>query len=163
MSQIPKIWNWKWFLLSNSNPLLHRWESESKSPSVVFDSLRPHGLYNPQNSPGQNLEWVAFPFTRGSSQPRDRTKVLHCRQILHQLSHQGSPIWMRKVRLKNTYLNDRYATVTTSPPLISSVPIGSVVNAVSWYLWASFLVCPHIIYFLVSVFCFLVMRLGSNN
>ena len=78
------------------------------------------------------LEWVASPFSRGSSQPRDQTQVsrtlwadslpaepqgkpkntgvgslsllqgifptqgsnpglLHCRQILCQLSHQGSP------------------------------------------------------------------------
>src|SRR5574337_505661 len=38
------------------------------------------------------LEWVAFPFSRRSSQPRDRTQVsLHCRQILYQLSHKGSP------------------------------------------------------------------------
>ena len=76
------------------------------------------------------LEWVAFPFSKGSSQPRDRTQVsriagwslpaepqgkpkntgvgslslfqgifstqesnwglLHCRQILYQLSYQGS-------------------------------------------------------------------------
>ena len=35
------------------------------------------------------LEWVAFPFSRGSSQPRDQT---HCRRILYQLSHQGSPL-----------------------------------------------------------------------
>ena len=35
------------------------------------------------------LEWVAFPFSRGSSQPRDQT--LHCRLILYQLSYQGSP------------------------------------------------------------------------
>ena len=34
------------------------------------------------------LEWEAIPFTRGSSQPRDRT---HYRHILYQLSHQGSP------------------------------------------------------------------------
>ena len=33
-------------------PLLH--ESESGSRSVVSDSLRPHGLYSPWNSPGQN-------------------------------------------------------------------------------------------------------------
>ena len=39
------------------------------------------------------LEWVAFPFSRGSSQPRDRT-LPQCRQILYQLSHKGSPrIW----------------------------------------------------------------------
>ena len=38
------------------------------------------------------LEWVAFPFSRGSSPPRDRTQVTHiCRQILYQLSHKGSP------------------------------------------------------------------------
>ena len=39
------------------------------------------------------LEWVAFPFSRVSSQPRDRTQVslLHYRQILYQLSHKGSP------------------------------------------------------------------------
>ena len=27
---------------------------ESESHSVVFHSLRPHGLYSPWNSPGQN-------------------------------------------------------------------------------------------------------------
>ena len=36
----------------------------------MSDSLQPHGLYSPWNSPGQVLEWVAFPFSRGSSQPR---------------------------------------------------------------------------------------------
>ena len=35
------------------------------------------------------LDWVAFPFSRGSSQPRDGSNpgLLHCRQILYQLSH----------------------------------------------------------------------------
>ena len=38
-------------------------------------------------------EWVSFPLSRGSSQPRDQSQVsrIHCRQILYQLSHQGSP------------------------------------------------------------------------
>ena len=34
------------------------------------------------------LGWVAFPFPRGSSQPREQTQV--CRQTLYQLSHRGS-------------------------------------------------------------------------
>ena len=34
------------------------------------------------------LEWVARPSSRGSSQPRDQTQVLHCRQILYCLSQQ---------------------------------------------------------------------------
>ena len=38
------------------------------------------------------LEWVVFPTFRGSFQTRDWTQVPHhCRQILYQLSHQGSP------------------------------------------------------------------------
>ena len=37
------------------------------------------------------LEWVAFSFSRGSSQPRNWTQVPHCRRILYQLSHKGNP------------------------------------------------------------------------
>ena len=37
----------------------------SESYSVMSDSLWPHGLYNPWNSPGQNTG--DFPFSRGSS------------------------------------------------------------------------------------------------
>ena len=39
----------------------------------MFDSLQSHGLYSPWNSPGHNtgvLLIIAFPFSRGSSQPR---------------------------------------------------------------------------------------------
>ena len=64
----------------------------SESHSVVSDSFWPHGLYSPWNSPGQNtgvgslslLQWI-FP-TQGSN-----PGLLHCRQILYQLSHKGSP------------------------------------------------------------------------
>ena len=39
------------------------------------------------------LEWVAVPFSRGSSQPTQGSNpsLPHCRQILYHLSHQGSP------------------------------------------------------------------------
>ena len=53
--------------------------SANESRSVMSDSLRPHELYSPRNSPGQNAGdlhsafW--FPFSRGSSQPRDWTQV----------------------------------------------------------------------------------------
>ena len=40
------------------------------------------------------LEWVAIPFSRGSSQPWDRTQVSHIAgRFFYQLSHQGSPSW----------------------------------------------------------------------
>ena len=41
----------------------------------MSDSLRPHGLYSPWNSPGQILEWVGFPFSRVASQLGDQTQV----------------------------------------------------------------------------------------
>ena len=56
-------------------------ESESVSHSVVSDSLWPHGLYSPPGSSvhgvlqARILEWVAIPFSRGSSQPRDWTQI----------------------------------------------------------------------------------------
>ena len=39
------------------------------------------------------LEWVALPSFRGSAQPRDwlNPGLPHCKWILYQLSHQGSP------------------------------------------------------------------------
>ena len=43
-------------------------KEESKSHSVMSVPLRPHGLYSIFQA--RVLEWVAFPFSRGSSQPR---------------------------------------------------------------------------------------------
>ena len=67
--------------------------SESESHSVVFDSLWPHGLYSPWNSPGQNtgvgslsLLQEIFP-TQGLN-----PGLLHWWQILAQLSYKGSPV-----------------------------------------------------------------------
>ena len=48
----------------------------SESHSVVSDSFWPHWLYSPWNSPGQNTGMGrAILFSKGSSQPRDRTQV----------------------------------------------------------------------------------------
>ena len=65
---------------------------ESESCSIVSNSLWPHGLYSPWNSPGQNtgvgshsLLQGIFP-TQGSNPGLPR-----CKQILYYLSHQGSP------------------------------------------------------------------------
>ena len=53
--------------------MLHVLMCESRS--VMSDSLRPHGLYNPWILYARILEWVASPFSRGFSQPRDQTQV----------------------------------------------------------------------------------------
>ena len=44
----------------------------------------------------RTLEWVAFPFSRGSSQPRDQTQVsLIAGRFFYQLSHKGSALTIR--------------------------------------------------------------------
>ena len=98
---------------------------------VMSDSLRPHSLYSPWNSPGQNAgvgslsllqgifptqgsnpgllhcrqiiyqlshkrsleirEWVAYPFSSGSSQPRNQTGALHCRHVCLVMSNSLLP------------------------------------------------------------------------
>ena len=56
---------------------------------MVSDSLQPLTVHRLLQA--RILEWVAFPFSRRSSQSRDQPGLLHSRQILYQLSHQGSP------------------------------------------------------------------------
>ena len=67
--------------------------SESGSHSVVSNSLRPHGLYSPWNSPGQNTEVGSLSLLQGIFPTQGlNPRLLHCRQILYQLSHKGSPL-----------------------------------------------------------------------
>ena len=59
------------------NKKTYEWETESKSRSLVANSLRPHGLYSPRILQATILERVAVPFSKRSSQPRDGTQVSH--------------------------------------------------------------------------------------
>ena len=60
-------------------------------------TLRPHGLYSPWNSLGQNAGVGGFSFlqeifpTQGSN-----PGLPHCRQIFYHLSHQGTPYGIRE-------------------------------------------------------------------
>ena len=108
------------------NPPANSGGRSCESCSVVSDSLPPHGLFSPWNSPGQNtgvgshyllqgifptqgsnpglphcrqilyclsqpgspriLEWVAYPFSSRSSQPRNQMGLLHSLPIVDSLS-----------------------------------------------------------------------------
>ena len=73
-------------------------ESEGESCSVVSDSLRPHGLYSSQNSPGQNTGVGSLSFLQGIFPTQGSNPGLpHCRLILYQLSHKGSPRMLKWV------------------------------------------------------------------
>ena len=64
----------------------------SESHSVMSNSLRPHGLYSPWNLPGHNTRVDSLSPLQGIFPTQGLNPGLpHCRQILHQLSHMGSP------------------------------------------------------------------------
>ena len=68
-------------------------ENEHESHSVVSDSLWPRGLYSPWNSLGQNTGAGSLSLLQGIFPTHKLNQGLpHCRQILYQLSHKGSPV-----------------------------------------------------------------------
>ena len=65
----------------------------SESCSVVSDSLPPHGLYSPWDSPGQNTGVGCHVFLQGIFPTQGSKPGLpHCRRIPYQLSPQGNPM-----------------------------------------------------------------------
>ena len=73
----------------HSIPEIH---CESESCSVVSDSLQSCGLQSPWNSPGQNTGVGSLSLLQGIFPTQGSNPGLpHCRQILYQLSHEGSP------------------------------------------------------------------------
>ena len=87
-----------WAMLFTSLPVIcdaersHIGMVESESHSVVSDSLWPHGLYSSWNSPGQNTRVGSLSLLQGIFPTQGLNPGLwHCRWILYQLSHRGSP------------------------------------------------------------------------
>ena len=68
-------------------------EVKSKSLSSVRLFVNPWTIQSSGFLQARILEWVAFLFSRGPSQPKDRTQVSHIagRFFFSQLSHKGSP------------------------------------------------------------------------
>ena len=58
----------------------------------MSDSLQPHELYSPWNSPGQNTEVGSLSLLQGIFATQGwNPGLLHCSWILYQLSHQRKP------------------------------------------------------------------------
>ena len=65
-------------------------------------TLQPHGLYSPWSSLGQNTGVVSLSLLQGIfPTQRSNPGLPHCRRILYQLNHNGSPKMER--RNKQTY------------------------------------------------------------
>ena len=88
---------WQWFSISCGK--IFPVESQIESHSVMSHSLQPHGLYSPWNSSGQNTEVGSLSLLKGILPTQGSNPgLLHCRQILYQLSHQGSPRILKWVK-----------------------------------------------------------------
>ena len=99
----------------------------SESGSVMSNSLQPHGLYSPWNSPGQNTGVGSLSLLQGIFPTQESNQgLLHCRWILYQLSYQGSPT-NTKQRLIRSLVKLRSDDVYT------------VYKLVSVYLWLTYL------------------------
>ena len=99
-------------------------ESESENCSVVSDSLQPHELYGPWNSPGQNTG-VGSLFLLQGILPTQGSKpgLLPCRRILHQLSHKGSPRILKWVPIPSPEYLPKPGMELGSPALqVDSLP-----------------------------------------
>ena len=97
----------------------------SESCSVVSNSLRPHGLHRPWNSPGQSPGVGSVSLLQGSFPIQESNwDLLHCRQILYQLSYQGSLMLLNThVKQKQTILLSLVKSLYT---LLSDVIISIV-------------------------------------
>ena len=63
-----------------------------ESHLAMSNSLLPHGLYSPWNSAGQNTGVGSLSLLQGIFLTQESNQgLLRCRQILYQLSCQGSP------------------------------------------------------------------------
>ena len=75
----------EWLNNKNACPCYRKKESENHS--VVSDCLRPHGLYSPWNSPGQNTRVGSLSLLLGIFPTQGSNPGLpYCRQILYQLT-----------------------------------------------------------------------------
>ena len=94
MSQFfTKYWSFSFSIsLCNEYSRLISFENESEICSVMSTCLWPHGLYSRRNSPGQNAGVSSLSLLQGSFPTQGSNPgLLHCKWILYQLRHKGSP------------------------------------------------------------------------
>ena len=85
----------------------------------MSDSLRPHGLYSPWNSLVQTTEVGSLSLLQGIFPIQGLNPDLqHCRRILYQLTHKGSPYMAYSYILGyiNTYIHISDCNWTVAPP-----------------------------------------------
>ena len=117
---------------------------QSESCSVMSDSLWPHGLYSTWNSPGQNTELGSLSLLQQIFPIQESNRgLLHYRQILYQLSYQGSP---KMILCQDVKKPPNHAVVILEPPEwnLSWFPLFPHLFAMKWWdqmPWSLFSEC----------------------
>ena len=142
--------------------------SESESGSVVSDSLRPHGVYNAWNSPGQNTgEGSLSLLQRLFPTQKLNPGLLLCRPILYHLSHQGSPRILEWIAYPYSRGSSRSRNRTGSPILqadslpaeLAGKPGPFLVTSKCMYFCKVRFWCKVVVCFLVNI-CLFVWCVG---
>ena len=107
-------------------------KSESVSCSVMSNSLRPMGCSPPGSSvhgilQARMLEWVAIPFSRESSQPRDQT-------LLSDVAGRFFTIWATREAPLNYNDMEMYLVWSSSVAVSKVSPTAPQYQVEGWYL-----------------------------
>ena len=87
--------------ISNRRPLQNIVRTLKVKVKVMSDSLQPHGLYNPWNSPGQNTGVGPFPSPRDLPNPGIQPRSFALQVDSLPSEPQGKP----KNSIKKKYIN----------------------------------------------------------
>ena len=85
--------NWSYLAAAEFNTSRNTLVPTPKVKVTQSDSLRPHGLYSPWNSPGQNTGVGSLSLLQGIFPTQWSNPGLpHCKWILYQLSHKNTGV-----------------------------------------------------------------------
>ena len=108
-----------------------------KWKSLSCIRLRPHGLYSPWNSPGQNTGVCSLSLLQGIfPTQRSNPGLLHCRWILYHLSHKESPRVLEWVAYPFSSASSQPRNRTWSPALQA--------DSLPTELWGKSIMCVYI-------------------
>ena len=91
INYIPPLGDGKFGGAEPTHSLISSFSDGSESRSALSESLRPHGLCSPWDSPGQNTGVGSLSLLQVFPTQGSNPGLPYCRQILHQLNHKGNP------------------------------------------------------------------------
>ena len=120
--------------------MVHRrreWQTTSAFlPWEHHEECDPHGLYSPWNSPDQNIGVDRLSLLQGIFLTQELNPGLpHCRQILYQLSHKGSPRILEWVAYRFCSKSSQPRNWTGVSSIAGGLFINWAIREAPWRVW----------------------------